>query len=137
MKVFTSTMEKKEGDYSRPRVRVHNMHIDSKKRDKSLFFRRKPLKITNATTKEWAIADCLGSGGVKGLNKSTLAIEYDTADLLGIRIGKPCELQVQHATYLDMLRWFWKHPDYTNRMANQHMILGTFLALVGMISLIL
>ncbi|MDA0152405.1 hypothetical protein OH460_08830 [Vibrio sp. Makdt] len=131
---FTNTIEKKEGDYSHPRVRVHNTLIDASKRDKSLFFRRKPLKITNPINKQWAVADCLGSGGMKGLNKSTLAIEYDTADLLGIRIGKPCELYVKNATYLDMLVWSWKHPDHTSRIANQHMILGTVLAIVGMLT---
>jgi hypothetical protein len=99
-----------------------------------LFFRRKPLKITNTANKQWAIADCLGSGGVKGLTKSTLGLEYDTADLLGVRIGKQCELQVKHATYVDMLVWSWKHPDFMTRMANQHMILGTTLAIIGMVS---
>lgn len=132
--LFTNTIEKKDGDYSRPRIRVHNAHIDASKRDKSLFFRRKPVKIINTNTKQWAVADCLGSGGIKGLTQSTLAIEYDTADLLGIRVGQQCELQVRNATYIDMLKWSWKHPDYMSRMSYQHMFLGTFLAIVGMFS---
>jgi hypothetical protein len=131
---FTNTIEKKEGDYSHPRVRVNNSLIDASKRDKSLFFRRKPVKIQNIASKQWAVADCLGSGGIKGLTKSTIAIEYDTADLLGIRIGEQCDLKVTNATYMDMLIWSWKHPDYMSRMSYQHMILGTFLALVGMFS---
>ena len=130
-----NVIEKSDGDYSRPKIRLHNFHIDSTRSNKTKFFRRDPIIITNTLTKQWTIAFCLGSGGTKGLMKNTAAIEYDTADILGIKIGNPCNLKIKKANYFELLRWNWKHPDQPTRMAMQHSIIGTALAIVGVYSL--
>ncbi|MUJ20325.1 hypothetical protein [Aliivibrio fischeri] len=130
--IFSSITEI-EGNVSRSIVRFNNCLIDKKKIDKHKFFRREPIKIINVVTKEWVIAYAAGSSGIKGLTKSTIAIDYDTADLLGINFKEEVNIQVKRASYYDCLKWFTFHPDKNQQIATHFGLVGVAFGFLGLI----
>ncbi|AZL83447.1 hypothetical protein EIJ81_00845 (plasmid) [Aliivibrio salmonicida] len=130
--IFTSITEI-DGNLSRSIVRFNNYLIDKKKRNKQKFFRREPIKIINVDTKEWVIAYAAGSSGIKGLTLSTIAIDYDTADQLGLNFKEEVNIQVNRASYFDCLKWFTFHPDKNQQIATHFGLVGVAFGFLGLI----
>lgn len=122
-----------DGNYSNPRVRLNNFHLDKSKTNKDKFFRREPLIIINKNNGKWVIACCLGSPGIKGLTKDAIGLEYDSADMLGIKFHQECNLVIKKAPFLKRLQWYWSHPDQATQLAMQMSIIGTVFGTIAFI----
>ena len=114
-------------------ARLNNTLIDKSKTDKSKFFRRQAVKITNRENGYWTLRYCMGSAGLKGLSKNAIAIDYDAADSLGIRFNQPVDLLVEKASYFRALSWYMRHPDQSVRMNTHLAVLGAALGAVGLV----
>ncbi|MCQ1060285.1 hypothetical protein LRP52_29275 [Photobacterium sp. ZSDE20] len=115
-------------------VRLANCHIGTCVDDKSKFIRRIPVKIANQDNQSWIVAYPLGSNGLKGLNKTSLALDYDFRLLLGVNKSKTTNLLATKATYFEQLAWYCSHPDNATKTS---MRLGVIGCLLGMVSLII
>lgn len=110
---FERILVDKDSNTSRSLVRFNNMFIDKRKKCSKRFYRREPVKIINKTNGQWSIAFASGSAGIKGLNRSSIQIDYDTADMLGLSMSnESCSLCVMRANPLDMLIWYLHHPEH-------------------------
>lgn len=111
---FSGCIELPDGDFARPVVRVHNAYIDATKQDKNKFFRREPVVIKNPDNGTWTLAICIGAGGTKGVTKQSVGINYDTADILGVKFHskEPLNLVIQRASMWRKVYWYLNHPDH-------------------------
>lgn len=117
-------------------VRLNNSHIDSKKQDKTKFYRRNALLITNLDNGQNTVRYVMGAGGLP-INKQSIAIDYDTADSLGIKFKSPCHLDVKRASRFQVYRWLLRHPDLSVSISIGLGLLGAVLGALGLfISLI-
>ena len=119
-------------------VRLHNSRIDASRADPARFYRRDALAIRNPANGALVIRMAMGSGGgIKGLNRDALALDYDATDALGIPMTGPCSLQVRRARLDQLVRHFWSHPDLGHRISMRLAFLSVLLGLIGLsISLI-
>lgn len=112
-------------------ARLHNHYIDSKRQDRNRFFRREALCITNTDNHAWIIRYAMGGGGVKGLCKDVVGLDYDGIDALGLRINQPGNIVVRRARRLEVIRWLATFPDLSIRLSIQLGLLGAGLGLLG------
>lgn len=112
-------------------ARLHNRHIDAKRRDKTRLFRRDAVCIVNLDTNAQIIRYAMGSAGVKGVCMDSIGLDYDGVDALGIRFKNPSRLLVRRATQVEILRWFATYPDLSVRLSIQLGLLGAVLGVLG------
>lgn len=112
-------------------VRIHNMHIDSKKRNKSRFYRRDAVVIENNVTGEKILRYVMGNPGGISISKTAVALDYDAVDTLGIRFREPVTLVVRRANAIEVYQWFWSHPDLNVQLSMRLGLVGTVLGIIG------
>ncbi|MGI0649467.1 hypothetical protein ACRCPS_31105 [Pseudomonas aeruginosa] len=114
-------------------VRLHNMHLDSKRSDRSRFFRRDLLVIRNIATGEMVLRYVMGNPGGNGLSitKHAAALDYDAIAVLGIRYNRDVDLVIERASRLEIYKWFYNYPDIGIRLSIRLGVLGGALGLVG------
>jgi hypothetical protein len=122
-------------------VRMNTSRIDQARQDKDAFFRRQPVKLTNPLTGQFIVRMPMGGGGVKGLTKDSIALDYDAIDTLGIRSkfidGKlEATVLVSKASTLSVYRYYWGHPDVGYRLAMRLSMVGLVLGILGFLPLI-
>ncbi|EPJ7982423.1 hypothetical protein L4Z68_001430 [Pseudomonas aeruginosa] len=115
-------------------IRVHNMHIDSKRSDVGRFFRRDLLMIINPANGEKTLRYAMGNPGGNGLSikKHEIAVDYDAVATLGVRFNREVELVVRRATTMEIAAWFYMYPDLGIRWSYRLGILGGLLGVVGL-----
>ncbi|BEI26567.1 hypothetical protein ACPFUC_001890 [Vibrio cholerae] len=133
--VFTNVIDLPERDcgLSQSIIRLANVHIGHSK-----IKRRTPLRIINTDNQQWTIRYAMGNNGsVKGLNKSTIAVDYDATQELGVSFKQPVRIIVKKASLFECLTWLATSPDLNVRLNTRLGLLGASLGLVGLaISLI-
>ncbi|AJY53186.1 hypothetical protein [Halomonas sp. KO116] len=112
-------------------ARFHNLHIDAKRQDHSRLFRRNAVCIVNPENGAWIIRYAMGSGGVKGVCKDSVGLDYDGVDALGIRFNQPAQLVIRRARRREVIRWLATYPDLPVRLGIQLGLLGAVLGLLG------
>lgn len=114
-------------------IRLHNMHLDSKRADRRRFFRRDLLVIRNEATGEKVLRYVMGNPGGNGLSitKHAVALDYDAIAVLGVRFNKEVDLVVERASRLEIYKWFYNYPDIGIRLSIRLGLLGAVLGLVG------
>lgn len=112
-------------------VRIHNMHIDSKKRNKSRFYRRDAVVIENNVTGEKILRYVMGNPGGISISKTAVALDYDAVDALGISFREPVTLVVRRANAIEVYQWFWSHPDLNVQLSMRLGLVGTVLGIIG------
>ncbi len=114
-------------------VRFHNSRIDSKKADKTRYFRREPLVVINPETGAKVLRFAMGSAGLPGIVKNGIGVDYDAVDLLGVRFNRDVKLEVRRATAFDVYKWYWLHPDLGMRLSTRLAIVGGILGVLGFV----
>ncbi|ELA9367545.1 hypothetical protein QUN99_003435 [Vibrio parahaemolyticus] len=111
-------------------IRLANVHIGQGK-----IPRRTPLRVINMDNrKKWTIRYAMGNGGsVKGLTKSTIAVDYDAIQELGVSFKQPVRIRVQKATLIECLTWLATSPDLNVRLNTRLGILGATLGVVSLL----
>lgn len=114
-------------------VRLNNNWIDSKKVNRSLYFRRDPVVIKNTENRQTIVRYVMGSPGGFSVKKSELAIDYDGMDALGVQRGQECHLLVKRANTIESLAWLLKHPDLNVNLSIRFALLGAVLGLASFV----
>ncbi|WP_231571617.1 MULTISPECIES: hypothetical protein [Xenorhabdus] len=78
-------------------ARFHNRNMDSKRKDKTRFFRREPVMIVNPETKAKVLRYAMGNPGNLSITKLVVALDYDAVDALGVRFKDTVSLEVRRA----------------------------------------
>lgn len=123
-------------------VRVHPSRIGQETgRGRRGLTRRDPVKLVNLETGAHTLRFAIGSGSMEIRSPNAIAADYDAFDALGIHPGDKAEIGVYRASYLAVLRYYLRHPDWGYRLAT-HMGAGGLLfgiigALLGAASLFL
>lgn len=112
-------------------ARFHNLHIDAKRQDQSRLFRREAVCIVNPENKTRIIRYAMGGGGVKGVCKDSVGLDYDGVDALGIRFNQPAQLVIRRASRLEIIQWLATYPDLSVRLSIQLGLLGAGLGMLG------
>lgn len=111
-------------------VRLSNNHIDSKKQDKTKFFRREAVVVVNTDNGEKVLRYVMGNPGLS-ITKDSLAIDYDAVDLLGVKYKAKANIEVRVATTWEVLSWFWRHPDLSVNLSVRLGVIGALLGVLG------
>lgn len=132
MKLINQVIRLSEADsgLSQSIVRCYNGYIDSKKLDKSKYFRRQAVIIENKHNGLKILRYVMGSAGMP-INRSTIGLDYDGIDMLGVKFKVPVILNVRKASLLDTYIWFWKHPDLIVRTGIRLAVFGIGLSIIG------
>ncbi len=112
-------------------VRFHNGNIDSKRKDRSRFFRREPLIIRNPENGARVLRYAMGNPGTLSIVKKGIAVDYDAVDVLGVRFNREVKLEVRRASSFEIYRWFWQHPDMGIRLSIRLGVMGGVLGVMG------
>lgn len=112
-------------------VRFHNCNIDSKRKDRSRFFRREALIIRNPQTRARVLRYAMGNPGTVSIVKKGISVDYDAVDALGVRFNREVNLQVKRANLLEVYAWFWQHPDMALRLSIRLGVMGGILGVLG------
>lgn len=132
---FNRIIEIENRNISRSIVRLNNALIDRSKSNKKLFYRRNPVKITNENNGQWSIAFAYGSPGIKGLTKKTIGIDYDTADVLGIKEGEfNLKIKLTKANCLDVWLWYLNHPDHNISFNTKVALIALIISVISLIT---
>lgn len=114
-------------------VRLNNIWIDSKKMNRSVYFRRDPVVIKNTENGQTIVRYVMGSPGGFSVKKSELAIDYDGMDTLGVQRGQECHLLVKRANIVERLVWLLKHPDLNVNLSIRLALLSVVLGLLSFV----
>lgn len=114
-------------------VRVHPSRMDATKSDPSRLFRRQAVQLVNTENGLKTIRFCLGAGALKIAHPNTIAVDYDTKDMLGISSERTVKIKVNRAGLWSVLWYFCNHPDMAYRLSTQMAVLGTALGVVGLV----
>jgi len=114
-------------------IRMHNLHIDSKRKDRSRFFRREPLVVLNPGNGEKVIRYAMGNPGGLSIKKHEVSLDYDAIATLGVRFNRDVELVVRRASTLEIMSWFFNYPDLGIRWSMRLGLLGGALGVIGLI----
>lgn len=119
-------------------VRLNTARIDQSRQDKSCFFRREAVRIYNPANKQFIIRMPMGGGGLKGLTRECLALDYEAIDALGIKGSLKdgplnTELIVSRAGFISIYRYYWNFPDIGYQVALRLGIVSFFIGLLGAI----
>lgn len=108
-------------------VRLNNKHIVEFKRRTAVF-------IQNTHNRKWTIRYTMGNGGtVKGLTKSSFAIDYDGICELDVQYEQPVQIVIRKATLSEALKWLLKSPDLNIRLNTRIALLSAILAIYSVI----
>jgi hypothetical protein len=113
-------------------ARVHGSHINS------AFKRRDAVIIENPQTGAKIIRYVLGHGGLPGVTKQAIAVDYDGLETLGYRM-KPeqcANLIVRKAKPYESIYYLTKHPDLVVQLSIKLALLSTALGLIGLVGVI-
>ncbi|WP_299021258.1 hypothetical protein [uncultured Photobacterium sp.] len=114
-------------------VRVENSNIDSQRKDETKFFRREPVVIENLENGRWVVRYVMGNPGtVKGLQRHTLALDYDAIDGLFAKYGEG-RFVVRRANMVEIGRWLWFESELNNKLAFRLATIGGVLGVIGFI----
>lgn len=111
-------------------VRLYNRYIDAKKIDKEKYFRREELIIINPKNESFIIRSAMGAHGMR-INRTTIALDYDGVDVLGISFKSDVELIVRRATTIEIIKWYLSHQDKSVRLSWMMNIAGTIFGILG------
>tara|TARA_B100000446_G_scaffold184352_1_gene206134 strand:- start:17432 stop:17869 length:438 start_codon:yes stop_codon:yes gene_type:complete len=111
-------------------VRLNNNHIDSKKHDTTKFFRRDAVVVINQDNGEKVLRYVMGNPGLS-ITKDSLAIDYDAVDHLGIKYKEQVNVEVRAASAIEVLMWFWHHPDLSVNLSVRLGVIGAVLGVLG------
>lgn len=114
-------------------VRMHNMHIDSKKTDHTRFFRREAVLIQNPENGNKVIRYIMGNPGSLSIRKDSVAIDYDAADALGVSFKQPVTLMMRRANLWEVIQWLWNHQDYAVQLSTKLGLVGAVLGVAGLL----
>jgi hypothetical protein len=115
-------------------VRVHPAWIDAKRlKKKTKLFRRDAVLLHNLENGLSTVRFVMGAGAVAISKPGVIAIDYDTIDALGIdsRHNTEIALSISRASYFQVLKHFYNHPDYSCQIAMRLGIVGVLLGLLG------
>ncbi len=113
-------------------VRVHPSRIDAKRVDTKKLFRRQPVLLKNRNNGLSTVRFVLGRGDVPISTPKTIAVDYDTRDALNIEYkSSEVSIDVYRANYLEVLRYYYTHPDMGYQVATRLGLLGVALGIVG------
>ncbi len=133
MKTFTEVVElsREDSGPSNCIVRVHNLHI-------AHFKRRQLVVIKHPATGRRTLRYVMGGGGkVKGLTKTTLAIDYDALVDLGVtRTKSGLTLEMRKANWLDAFGWYWNSPDVLVMLNWRFLLVAMALTLISFVDLV-
>lgn len=115
-------------------VRLNNLHIDSKKRDISRFFRREAVVVENTKNKEKVLRYVMGNPGGISISKSGAALDYDAIDGLGIKYREAVSLKIRRASAAEIYQWFWIYPDLGIRLSIRLGVVGAILGIMGFLT---
>lgn len=115
-------------------VRLNNLHIDSKKRDISRFFRREAVVVENIKNKEKVLRYVMGNPGGISISKSGAALDYDAIDGLGIKYREAVSLKIRRASAAEIYQWFWIYPDLGIRLSIRLGVVGAMLGIMGFLT---
>lgn len=131
LKIFTNVIDLPTEDcgIAHSIARFANVHIGNDK-----IQRRTPILITNTRNNRTTVRYAMGNGGtVKGLNKNTIAIDYDAIIDLGVQFKQPVIISVKKATIIQCLRWLANSPDLNIKLNTRLALLGAGLGLLGLL----
>lgn len=134
-------LPKEDRGLDRSIVRINTSRMDQSRQDKNAFFRRQPLKLHNSLTGQFIIRMPMGGGGLKGLSKDSIALDYDAVDALGIRgnfiNGQiEAELVVSRANAVSLIQYYWDHPETGYRVSMRLSMIGLVLGLIAFIPML-
>jgi hypothetical protein len=112
-------------------IRLHNSWVDSKRIDKRRFFRREPVVIINPETGDKVMRYVMGSAGLPGVGRTSVALDYDAVDSLNIKFKEPVRLEVRRARMHEVYLWFWNHQDLSVRHSLRLGLIGAGLGVLG------
>lgn len=116
-------------------VRIYSGRIDASKTDPARFRRRQPVLLINEDTGGRTLLFAMGAGAVRGISRSAVGIDYDARDALGLcyRDGGDTvsNITVRPASYRDIVRHYWGHPDMGYQVSIRIGLLGLSLGLLG------
>ncbi|MGR5159734.1 hypothetical protein [Vibrio owensii] len=112
-------------------VRLFNAHIGKKKHQ---YVRRIPVVITNRNNGHWILRYAMGSNAIKGLTATTLGLDYDGVNDLGIKFKQECDLIVEEATLYQQVHWLWFFPCVNVRLSFRLGLLGFVFGLIGLVT---
>jgi hypothetical protein len=111
-------------------VRFYNGLIDSKKRDKTKFFRRQMVVIVNKDNGNKILRYAMGSASLS-IKKQSLAIDYDGLDALALKAKAECNLKVYKANMFEVITWYYNHTDMNVQLSTRLGLLGAALGVMG------
>ncbi|NAX34108.1 hypothetical protein CAG54_00440 [Vibrio sp. V27_P1S3P104] len=110
-------------------IRFNNSHIGKDK-----IPRRSAMLIRNTESGQWTIRYAMGnSGTLKGLTKTSVALDYDAICELGVQYGKPVSLEVKRASLIKSMHWLMTSPDLNVRLNTRFAVLGAVLGLISLV----
>ncbi|EOW9552525.1 hypothetical protein ACY3XD_002574 [Vibrio cholerae] len=115
-------------------ARFHNRNMDSKRKDKTRFFRREPVMIVNPETKAKVLRYAMGNPGNLSITKLAVALDYDAVDALGVRFKDTVNLEVRRARGWEVWQWFWNHPDQSVQLSIKLGVVGAVLGVMGFLT---
>lgn len=115
-------------------VRLENHHVGTKP---GQFPRRTPVRITNRNNGKWIIRYVMGNGGsVKGLDRRSIALDYDACYELSVKYRQPENITVTYAGHMDVVRWLWSFPDLNIKWSFRISVIGFWLGIVSLADLL-
>lgn len=119
-------------------VRLNTARIDQSRKNKSCFYRREAVRIYNPVTRQFIIRMPMGGGGLKGLSRDCVALDYEAIVALGIKGTLKdgplsAELIISRAGFYSIYRYYWNFPDIGYQVALRLGIVSFFIGLLGAI----
>lgn len=133
--VATAAQRLPERDVGKYVVRVHNTRMARREGLSSGFLRNTPVVVRNLEDPAlWFVAVARGCGpGIEGMTRDTVMIDYDQSEMLGIRTKTNLRISITKASFWDMTKWYWFHPDPGQMVNNRWGITGTVLGAAGLL----
>ncbi len=111
-------------------IRVNPTWIDGQKQDPDKFYRRMPVSITCPRTRRKIVRMVLGGGGIAGLNRDAVVMDYDSKDQLNAE--NEDTLIITRATPFEVYAYYWHHPDVGYQVAMRLGIIGVISGIAGL-----
>ncbi|QCF28050.1 hypothetical protein soil367_18425 (plasmid) [Hydrocarboniclastica marina] len=112
-------------------ARVHPCRL-SKTKGSRLLNRREAVKLVNRNNGLETIRFALGAGSMDIRSPSAIAIDYDSADALGVKLGESgLEIEVRKASYWSIFGYYLRHPDWGYRLTTHVGLGGLILGIIG------
>lgn len=113
-------------------VRVHPIWIDINRKDQNRLIRRQAVLLRNLANQQTTLRFAFGSGDLNIQAPTTIAIDYDARDVLGIREDDEVNIEVLHASYFDVISFYWNHPDMGLQFSTRLGVIGFLLGLISL-----